>query len=69
MKGKWVPYSAYSIQTVIGSLTSRSIYMNKDRETGPTGFFYFKKTRKSNCLQMTMGSTSRQLFKYNTIVY
>ena len=38
--------------------------MNKDRETGPTGFFFnFKKTRKSNRLQMTSGSTSRQLFK------
>ena len=48
---------------VIGSLTSHSIYMNKDRETGPTGFFSSKKTRKSNCLQMTTRSTSRQLFK------
>ena len=37
--------------------------MNKDRETGPTGFFYSKKTRKSNRLQMTTGSTSRQLFQ------
>ena len=60
---KWVPYSAYSLQTVIGSLTSHSIYMNKDRETGRTGFVYSKKTRKTNCLQMTTGSTSRQLFK------
>ena len=37
--------------------------MNKDRETGPTGFFYSKKTRKSSRLQMTSGSTSRQLVK------
>ena len=37
--------------------------MNKDRETEPTGFFYSKRTKKSNRLQMTWGSTSRQLFK------
>ena len=37
--------------------------MNKDRETKPTGFFYSKKTRKSNGLQMTSGSTSGKLFK------
>ena len=28
--------------------------MNKDREKGPTGFFYSNKTRKSNRLQMTL---------------
>ena len=37
--------------------------MNKDREKGPTGFFYSSKTRKSNRLQMTSGNTSRPLFK------
>ena len=63
LEGKRVPYSAYSLQTVIGSLTSLGIYMNNYRETGPTGFFYSKKTRKSPRLQMTSGSTSRQLFK------
>ena len=39
--------------------------MNKNCETGLTGFFFYpKKARKSNRLQMTLkGSTSRQLLK------
>ena len=37
--------------------------MNKDRETEPTGIFYSRKTRKPNPLQMTSGTTSRQLIK------
>ena len=48
----------------LGSLTSHSIlYEEGPWDRGPTGFFYSKKTRKSNRLQMTSGNTFRQLFK------
>ena len=39
--------------------------MNKDRETGPTGFFLIPRRLELGCdrLQMTSESTLRQLFK------
>ena len=45
----------------VGSLTSHSILY--EQGDGAYRFFYSKKTRKSNRLQMTSGSISRQLFK------
>ena len=51
LEGKWVPTQPTLYQQCL--LTS-CIYMIKDCETGLTGFFYSKKTRKSNTLQMTL---------------
>ena len=64
LEGKWVPYSAYSLQTVFRFFNfSQHFIWTRTVRRELTGFFYSKKTRKSNRLQMTSGSTSRQLFK------
>jgi len=64
LEGEWVPYSAYSLQTVsrFFNLPQHFIWTRTVRR-GAYRFFYSKKTRKSNLLQMTSGNTSRQLFK------
>ena len=46
-----------------GSLTSHSIFYEQGLWDGAYRIFHSRKTRKSNRLQMTSGSTSRQLFK------
>ena len=64
VKGKWVPFSAYSLQTVFRFfILPQHFIWTRTVRRGLQVFFNFKKTRKSNRLQMTSGSTSRQLFK------
>ena len=64
VEGKWVPFSAYSLQTVFRFfILPQHFIWTRTVRRGLQVFFNFKKTRKSNRLQMTSGSTSRQLFK------
>ena len=66
LEGKWVPYSAYSLQTVFRffNFPQHFIWTRTVRRGLQVFFYYYsKKTRKSNRLKMTSGSTSRQLFK------
>ena len=55
LEGKWVPYSAYSLQTVavFFNFPQHFIWTRTVRR-GFRVFFYSKKTRKSNRLQMTL---------------
>ena len=64
LEGKWVPYSAYSLQTVSRFFNFPPHFIwTRTVRWGAYSFSYSKKTRKSNRLQMTSGNTFRQLFK------
>ena len=55
LEGKWVAYSAYSLQTVSGFFNFPQHFIwTRTVRRGLRVFFYTKKTRKSNRLQMSL---------------